>query len=201
MTTTKVINAHPHRHNRVWTKIWQHRHLYLMLVIPIAFYILFCYWPMYGVQIAFKKYNVRYFFYNGGNDSMDTCQKIHAMALREGLDLRVIGIPKTMDNDLAVTDHCPGFGSAARYAAVNAAELALDAALPLKLTLDFSGVSFMDSSGIAVVMRAQRRMRALGGGAVLRQIPPQAKRVFDAAGIFRIIPLEEGGSSDEGKTE
>ena len=59
MTTTKVINAHPHRHNRVWTKIWQHRHLYLMLVIPIAFYILFCYWPMYGVQIAFKKYNVR----------------------------------------------------------------------------------------------------------------------------------------------
>ena len=47
-------------------------------------------------------------------------------------------------------------------------ELALDAALPLKLTLDFSGVSFMDSSGIAVVMRAQRRMRALGGGAVLR---------------------------------
>lgn len=59
MTTTKVINAHPHRQNRVWTKIWQHRHLYLMLVIPIAFYILFCYWPMYGVQIAFKKYNVR----------------------------------------------------------------------------------------------------------------------------------------------
>ena len=80
-------------------------------------------------------------------------------------------------------------------------EWELDAALPSKLTLDFSGVSFMDSSGIAVVMRAQKRMRALGGGAVLRQVPPQAKRVFDAAGIFRIIPLEEGGSSDEGKTE
>lgn len=79
-----------------------------------------------------KKHEIDCFFYNGGNDSMDTCQKIHAMALREGLDLRVIGIPKTMDNDLAVTDHCPGFGSAARYAAVNAAELALDAAaLPI----------------------------------------------------------------------
>mgnify|MGYP000045997302 FL=1 len=80
-------------------------------------------------------------------------------------------------------------------------ELALDAALPIKLTLDFSGVSFMDSSGIAVVMRAQKRMRALGGSAVLRRVPPQAKRVFDAAGIFRIIPLEEGEKSDEGKTE
>ena len=80
-------------------------------------------------------------------------------------------------------------------------ELALDAALPIKLTLDFSGVSFMDSSGIAVVMRAQKRMRALGGGAVLRRVSPQAKRVFDAAGIFRIIPLEEGEKSDEGKTE
>ena len=79
-----------------------------------------------------KKHEIDCFFYNGGNDSVDTCQKIHAMALREGLDLRVIGIPKTMDNDLAVTDHCPGFGSAARYAAVNAAELALDAAaLPI----------------------------------------------------------------------
>ena len=79
-----------------------------------------------------KKHEIGCFFYNGGNDSMDTCQKIHAMALREGLDLRVLGIPKTMDNDLAVTDHCPGFGSAARYAAVNAAELALDAAaLPI----------------------------------------------------------------------
>lgn len=79
-----------------------------------------------------KKHEIGCFFYNGGNDSMDTCQKIHAMALREGLDLRVLGIPKTMDNDLVVTDHCPGFGSAARYAAVNAAELALDAAaLPI----------------------------------------------------------------------
>ena len=80
-------------------------------------------------------------------------------------------------------------------------ELALDAALPLKLILDFSGVSFMDSSGIAVVMRAQKRMRALGGGAALRRVPPQAKRVFDTAGIFRIIPLEEGEKSDESKTE
>ena len=80
-------------------------------------------------------------------------------------------------------------------------ELALDAALPIKLTLDFSGVSFMDSSGIAVVMRALKRMRAMGGSAAIKNVPPQAKKVFTAAGIFRIVPLEEGEKSDESKTE
>lgn len=79
-------------------------------------------------------------------------------------------------------------------------ELALDSVLPAHLTLDFSGVSFMDSSGIAVALRAQRRMQALGGSAALRRVPPQAKKVFAAAGIFRIIPLEEE-TSDESKTE
>ena len=80
-------------------------------------------------------------------------------------------------------------------------ELALDAALPLKLILDFSGVSFMDSSGIAVVMRALKRMRAMGGSAAIKNVPPQAKKVFTAAGIFRIVPLEKGEKSDESKTE
>ena len=73
----------------------------------------------------------------------------------------------------------------------------LDVALPLRTTLDFSGVSFMDSSGIAVVMRALKRMRAMGGSAALRNVPPQAGKVFTAAGIFRIVPLEEGEKSDE----
>ncbi len=83
-----------------------------------------------------KKYNIGAFFYNGGNDSMDTCHKVNEMAKRKGLDLRVIGIPKTMDNDLLLTDHCPGFGSAARYAAMSASELALDAsALPIHVVV------------------------------------------------------------------
>jgi len=85
---------------------------------------------------CFKKYNIRYFFYNGGNDSMDTCHKIHKMAEKAGYDLRVIGIPKTIDNDLAGTDHSPGYGSAARYAAMSAAELAMDAAaLPIHVVI------------------------------------------------------------------
>lgn len=83
-----------------------------------------------------KKFDIDCFFYNGGNDSMDTCNKVSKLALDEGLDLKVIGIPKTMDNDLAVTDHCPGFGSAARYAAQSACELALDASgLPIHVVV------------------------------------------------------------------
>ena len=85
-----------------------------------------------AVLECFKKFNIRYFFYNGGNDSMDTCNKVYQLAVKSGYELRVIGIPKTIDNDLAVTDHCPGFGSAAKYAAASALEIAQDAAaLPI----------------------------------------------------------------------
>jgi 6-phosphofructokinase 1 len=74
----------------------------------------------------FKKYDVRYFFYNGGNDSMDTCNKISKYMKHVGYDCRIIGIPKTIDNDLAATDHCPGYGSAAKYIATSIAEVSLD---------------------------------------------------------------------------
>ena len=70
----------------------------------------------------FKKYNVRYFFYNGGNDSMDTCNKISKFMLKNGYECRVMGIPKTIDNDLAGTDHCPGYASAAKYIATSMME-------------------------------------------------------------------------------
>lgn len=76
---------------------------------------------------VFKKYNIRYFFYNGGNDSMDTCNKISKYLQQEGYECRVIGVPKTIDNDLAGTDHCPGFGSAAKYIATTVMEVFLDA--------------------------------------------------------------------------
>ncbi|MCQ2419189.1 MAG: 6-phosphofructokinase [Clostridia bacterium] len=74
----------------------------------------------------FKKYNVRYFFYNGGNDSMDTCNKISKYMARVGYDCRVIGVPKTIDNDLYGTDHCPGFSSAAKYIATSFMEVSRD---------------------------------------------------------------------------
>ena len=75
----------------------------------------------------FKKYDVRYFFYNGGNDSMDTCNKISKYMQRVGYACRVMGIPKTIDNDLFGTDHCPGFASAAKYIATSCMEISKDA--------------------------------------------------------------------------
>ena len=75
----------------------------------------------------FKKYNVRYFFYNGGNDSMDTCNKISKYMQKVGYECRVMGVPKTIDNDLYGTDHCPGFASAAKYIATSCMEVYLDA--------------------------------------------------------------------------
>ena len=75
----------------------------------------------------FEKYNVRYFFYNGGNDSMDTCNKISKYLQSVGYDCNVIGVPKTIDNDLFGTDHCPGYASAAKYIANTIMECNLDA--------------------------------------------------------------------------
>ena len=75
----------------------------------------------------FKKYDVRYFFYNGGNDSMDTCNKISKYMQSVGYECRVMGVPKTIDNDLFGTDHCPGYGSAAKYIATSCMEINKDA--------------------------------------------------------------------------
>ena len=74
----------------------------------------------------FQKYNIRYFFYNGGNDSMDTCNKVNRYMQKVGYECRVIGVPKTIDNDLFGTDHCPGFASAAKYIATSFMEVSRD---------------------------------------------------------------------------
>ena len=74
----------------------------------------------------FRAHDIGYFFYNGGNDSMDTAQKVSEIAMQLDYPISSIGIPKTVDNDLPVTDCCPGFGSAAKYIAVSTREAALD---------------------------------------------------------------------------
>jgi ATP-dependent phosphofructokinase / diphosphate-dependent phosphofructokinase len=76
----------------------------------------------------FRAHDIGYFFYNGGNDSMDTAQKVSEIAVQMAYPIICIGIPKTVDNDLPVTDCCPGFGSAAKYIAVSTREAALDVA-------------------------------------------------------------------------
>lgn len=75
---------------------------------------------------VFKAHNIRYFFYLGGNDSQDTADKISKLAQEQGYELRVIGVPKTIDNDLPATDHCPGYASAIKYLATTVREVACD---------------------------------------------------------------------------
>ena len=75
---------------------------------------------------VFRAHDIGYFFYNGGNDSMDTAHKVSLVSRKMGFPVTCLGIPKTVDNDLPVTDNCPGFGSVAKYVAVSTQEAALD---------------------------------------------------------------------------
>ena len=77
----------------------------------------------------FEKYNIGYFIYIGGNDSMDTVSKLSRYAASINSDIRFMGLPKTIDNDLVLTDHTPGFGSAAKYVASTVREIAIDASV------------------------------------------------------------------------
>lgn len=90
----------------------------------------------------FQKYDVRFFLYSGGNDSMDTCHKVADYLKHKGYDCAVIGVPKTIDNDLTATDHCPGFGSAAKYLVTSVSELILDAK-----TYDVGSILVMEMMG------------------------------------------------------
>jgi len=75
---------------------------------------------------VFKAHNIGYFFYNGGGDSADTCFKVSQLSEKMGYPVQAIHVPKTVDNDLPITDNCPGFGSVAKYIAVSALEASFD---------------------------------------------------------------------------
>src|SRR5205823_9564240 len=77
---------------------------------------------------VFRAHDIGYFFYNGGNDSADTCLKVAQISQSLGYPLIAVHVPKTVDNDLAVTDNCPGFGSVAKYVATSMREAAFDVA-------------------------------------------------------------------------
>ena len=77
---------------------------------------------------VFRAHDIGYFFYNGGNDSMDTAHKVSQISKKMGFPVTCLGVPKTVDNDLPITDNCPGFGSVAKYIAVSTQEAALDVA-------------------------------------------------------------------------
>jgi 6-phosphofructokinase 1 len=92
---------------------------------------------------VFKAHNVRYFVYIGGNDSMDTAHRVGELAREEGYGLRVMGVPKTIDNDLVLTDHTPGYGSAARFYA----EAIMDTGRDMEAMQRFEGLTVLETMG------------------------------------------------------
>ena len=126
---------------------------------------------------VFAAHNIRYFFYAGGNDSQDTAHKIHEEAIKRGYELRVIGVPKTIDNDLPHTDSCPGYGSVVKYCAATVMEVAADV-----------GSMATDDGACCIIEVMGRSAGWIAGGTVL------AKRTAaDAPHIILLpeIPFDE----------
>src|ERR1051325_615296 len=110
---------------------------------------------------VFAAHNIRYFFYIGGNDSQDTSNQIHQQAVQRNYEMRVIGVPKTIDNDLPHTDFCPGFPSSAKYVATTVMEIGLDV-----------GGMATDDGSCCIVEIMGRTAGWLAGGAVLAKRSP-----------------------------
>ncbi len=154
----------------------------------------------------FRKYDVRYFFYNGGNDSMDTCNKISKYCQKIGYPCRVMGIPKTIDNDLFGTDHCPGYGSAAKYIATSGMEGSKDATVydtPQITVIEIMGRHAGWLAGAAALASA------FGAGPDLVYLPEvdfdmdsfyaDVDRVYKANGGKVLIAVSEGIHYADGK--
>lgn len=153
----------------------------------------------------FKKYNVRYFFYNGGNDSMDTCNKISKYMQKVGYECRVMGIPKTIDNDLNGTDHCPGYASAAKYIATSCMEVYQDAHV-----YDTGMIVIMEIMGrhAGWLAGASALATEYGAGPDLIYLPETSfdmeKFLTDVERVYRekgncMVAVSEGIHSAEGK--
>lgn len=126
---------------------------------------------------VFQAHNIRYFFYAGGNDSQDTSNKIHQEAVKRGWEMRVIGVPKTIDNDLPHTDHCPGYGSVIKYNATTVAEIALDV-----------GAMATDDGACCIVEVMGRSAGWIAAGTVLaRRKPDDAPHII----LLPEIPFAE----------
>ena len=120
---------------------------------------------------VFQAHNIRYFLYAGGNDSQDTANKVHHEAIKRGYEMRIIGVPKTIDNDLPHTDHSPGYGSVIKYNAATVMEIALDV-----------GAMATDEGSCVIIEVMGRSAGWIAAGAVL------AKRSADDAPHLILVP-------------
>ncbi|AUS97797.1 6-phosphofructokinase [Clostridium thermosuccinogenes] len=154
---------------------------------------------------VFKKYNIRYFFYNGGNDSMDTCNKVSKYMQKVGYECRVMGVPKTIDNDLWGTDHCPGYGSAAKYVATSTMEVYHDARVYDKgmiIVLEIMG----RNAGWLTAASAIAAYKGAGPDLIyLPEVPfDMDKFIEDASALYKkngnvIVAVSEGIKDKNGK--
>lgn len=154
---------------------------------------------------VFKKYDIRYFFYNGGNDSMDTCNKVSKFMKDSGYECYCIGVPKTIDNDLVGTDHCPGYASAAKYVATTMMEIVQDAVVydtPMIAVVEIMG----RNAGWLTAASALASYK--GSGPDLIYIPEIAfdfnKFIKDVEAVYNknnkvIICVSEGIKTEDGK--
>jgi len=152
----------------------------------------------------FEKHNISTFIYNGGNDSMDTCHKVADYFRTIDFDCKVVGVPKTVDNDLVGTHHCPGFGSAAKFVATNMEEIALDTAVYEKGRITICEVMGRDAGWLtASSLVATHR----GNGPDLIYLPEKpfdTKKFFDKAmEVYNskkrcLVALSEGIRDEKG---
>ncbi len=154
---------------------------------------------------VFKKYNIRYFFYNGGNDSMDTCNKISKYMQESGWEMRVMGVPKTIDNDLYGTDHCPGFASAAKYLATSTMEVYMDATV-----YNTNQITILEvmgrNAGWLTAATSLANMKGFGPDLIylpelpldLDKLVDDVQKIFDEKGKV-IIAISEGVKTTDGK--
>lgn len=126
---------------------------------------------------VFQAHNIRYFFYAGGNDSQDTSNQIHQQAVQRNYEMRVIGVPKTIDNDLPHTDHTPGFGSVVKYNATTVMEVALD----------IGGMATDDGACCIVEVMGRSAGWIAGGTALAKKSLDDAPHII----LFPEVPFEE----------
>ncbi|MBQ5389643.1 MAG: 6-phosphofructokinase [Clostridia bacterium] len=130
----------------------------------------------------FKKYDIRYFFYIGGNDSMDTVHKLSEYTQSVGYDMRIMGVPKTIDNDLWGTDHTPGFGSAAKYIATSVKEIICDCAVYTTKAVTITEIMGRDAGWLTASAALPRLSGGIGPDFIY--LP---EREFDMASFFSDI--------------
>lgn len=126
---------------------------------------------------VFQAHNIRYFFYVGGNDSQDTSCQIHQQAVQRGYELRVIGVPKTIDNDLPHTDHCPGYGSVVKYNATTVMETAADV----------SSMATDDGSCCIIEVMGRSAGWIAAGTVLAKRVPTDAPHVI----LMPEVPFDE----------